>query len=152
MARFTQSSCEASVQPGGSMESTSPVVSGAFLTQGPLGITWWVCTSKTNSVPFRACWQAAVSVGGGAVNRPPRGRGWEVAPGCDADAQPASSKAARDAATAPAPCRNRRRSTPNRRAASSMFARMSSLTLRSRPLPGAGTNSPLDTGPAASGR
>ena len=40
----------------GSMPRTRPTVSGAFWTQGPLGITWWVCTSKMNSpLPASAC-------------------------------------------------------------------------------------------------
>ena len=60
-----------SVQPAGSMESTSSVVSGAFCTHGPAGITWWVWTSKMNSDPVSAWLQAAVSSGGGALKRPP---------------------------------------------------------------------------------
>src|SRR5580704_2735753 len=82
VARSTQSSRGLSVQPGGSMLSTSPVVSGEFWTQGPPGMTWWVCTSKMNSpVPASACWQATVSSGGGVVKVPPRedGVGREVA-------------------------------------------------------------------------
>ena len=106
-----------------------------------------------NSEPVKACWQAAVSSGGGTLNRPPLPRG-DPACGCDAggEAQPANSKTARDAATAPAPCRKRRRSTPIRRAASSMDSRISALTVRSFAPSEAGTNSPLETGPAREGQ
>ena len=53
------------------MERTSDVVEGESSTQGPVGITWCVWTSKMNSEPVSACWQAAVSSGGGTLNRPP---------------------------------------------------------------------------------
>ena len=134
------------------MESTSEVVSGALSTQGPPGITWWVWTSKMNSVPVSACWHAAVSSGGGALNVPP-GPWWGAARSFEAgaDEQPASSNTAREAATAPAPCKKRRRSTPVRLADSSMARRTNSLTALSRAPLSAGTNSPLEIGPAGSG-
>src|SRR5579863_2886342 len=106
--------------------------------------------------PFSACWQAAVSLGLGALKVPPGPAEvglddlddpLEVTP-----AQPASSNAARDAATAPAPWRKRRRSILRRRAASSMVDRIRSFVSRSCGLGGAGTNSPLETGPAGRGR
>ena len=54
------------------MPSTSCTVSGAFLVHGPSGITWWVCTSTTNSpLPPSACSHASTSCGGGTVNEPP---------------------------------------------------------------------------------
>ena len=138
----------------GACESTSDGgLGGVLRPRGPPGITWCVWTSKMNSVPVSACWQAAVSSGGGTANLPPR-PAWRSGRPVRRrrDEQPANSKAAREAATAPAPWRKRRRSTPSRRADSSMERRTSSLTARSRGPPAAGTNSPLEIGPAGSGR
>jgi hypothetical protein len=78
----------------------------------------------------------------------------DVGPGrlTDRDVEhPASSKAARDATTAPALCMNRLRLHPSLRAASSAVSRTSRSTAESTAVVGAGTNSPLDTGPGCSG-
>ena len=56
----------------GTIPSTNCTVSGAFFVHGPSGITWWVCTSTTNSpFPPSACSHASTSWGGGTVNEPP---------------------------------------------------------------------------------
>ena len=116
-------------------------------------MTWWVWTSKMNSEPVSACWQAAVSSGGGTVKRPPLPRA-EPACGCDdgGAAQPANSKAASVAATAPAPCRKRRRSSPVRRAASSMDCRISSLTAAVLSLSAAPGRTPVGDRPGGEGQ
>ena len=134
--------------------SRAPATSsrGRSWTQGPPGMTWWVWTSKMNSDPVSACWHAAVSSGGGTANVPPGPwRGAARSFDAGADEQPASSNTAREAATAPAPCKKRRRSTPVRLADSSMALRTNSLTALSRRPLSAGTNSPLEIGPAGSG-
>src|ERR1019366_3060436 len=101
-----------------------------------------------------ACWQAAVSRGDGVTNVPPwLRRGVLEDRSGDTDPEhPVSSNAASDAATAPALCRKRRRSMPRRCVASSTTDRISAFVAMADELSDAGTNSPLETGPAGSGR
>src|SRR5579862_5812690 len=117
----------------------------------------------------RACSHAARSVDGGVAKVPPAVEGGTDVTAGEEDEEEdgerggaaagrrpgehaASSYTPSAAATPPADRRNRRRSMPLRRAASSTSASMARRAQASPATGGAGTNSPLDTGPGGMGR
>jgi hypothetical protein len=132
------------------------------LVHGPSGVTWCVCTSTTNSpFPASACSHASTLCGGGTMYEPP---GREVVE-FDGDVEvgdderlpgglhaAARSIVARTAATPPAVRRNRRRSIPVARAASSTCANAAACTSRSCRVGGSGMYSPFVADVTPSGK
>ena len=118
-----------------------------------------MCTSTTNSpLPPSACSQASISCAGGTVNEPP---GREVVDRAvvdggdavrDGELHAARSIVASTAATPPAVWRNRRRSIPTARAASSARARALASISRSCCVGSSGTYSPFVAGVTPSGK